>query len=62
METVRIIVEQLVEWSGSLYNSFFDYEKAYDTIDRTTLWKLLRQYGVHEKIDNHTGFLRRTTL
>ncbi|VDP76563.1 unnamed protein product [Schistosoma curassoni] len=29
-----------------------DYEKAFDSVDRTTLWKLLRHYGMLHKIFN----------
>ncbi|VDP42148.1 unnamed protein product [Schistosoma curassoni] len=29
-----------------------DYEKPFDRVDRTTLWKLLRHYGVPQKIVN----------
>ena len=50
--TLRIIVEQSVEWNSSLYVNFIDYEKAFDSVDRRTLWKLLRHYGVPEKIVN----------
>ncbi|VDP52022.1 unnamed protein product [Schistosoma margrebowiei] len=49
---VDIIVEQSIEWNSSLYISFIDYEKAFDSVDRTTLWKLLRHYGVPQKIVN----------
>ncbi|VDP34010.1 unnamed protein product, partial [Schistosoma curassoni] len=28
--TLRIIVEQSVEWNSSLYINFIDYEKAFD--------------------------------
>ncbi|VDP56153.1 unnamed protein product [Schistosoma margrebowiei] len=48
----RIIVEQLIEWNSSLYINFIDYEKVFDSMDRTTLWKLLRYYGVPQKIVN----------
>ncbi|VDP61197.1 unnamed protein product [Schistosoma curassoni] len=44
--TPRIIVEQSLEWNSSLYINFIDYEKAFHSVDRTTLWKLLRHYGV----------------
>ncbi|VDP27560.1 unnamed protein product [Schistosoma mattheei] len=50
--TLRIIVEQSVEWNSSLYINFVDYGNAFDSIDRRTLWKLLRHYGVPEKIVN----------
>ena len=31
---------------------FVDYEKAFDSMDRQTLWKLLRHYGIPVKITN----------
>ena len=48
--TLRIIVEQSLEWNSSLYVNFVDYEKAFDSVDRESLWKILRHYGVPEKI------------
>ena len=48
--TLRIIVEQSIEWNSSLHINFIDYEKAFDSVDRETLWKLMRHYGVPEKI------------
>ena len=48
--TLRIILEQSLEWRTPLYVNFLDYEKAFDSVDRTTLWKLLRHYGVPEKL------------
>ncbi|RTG82230.1 uncharacterized protein DC041_0010142 [Schistosoma bovis] len=50
--TLRIIVEQSVEWNSSLYINFIDYETAFDSVDRRTLLKLLRHYRVPEKIVN----------
>ncbi|VDP49895.1 unnamed protein product [Schistosoma margrebowiei] len=50
--TLWIIVERSFEWNSSLYINFIDYEKALDSVDRTTLWKLLRHYGVPQKIVN----------
>ncbi|VDP36047.1 unnamed protein product [Schistosoma mattheei] len=49
---LRIIVEQSVEWNSSLYINVIDYEKAFDSVDKRTLWKLLQHYGVPEKIVN----------
>ncbi|VDP22530.1 unnamed protein product [Schistosoma margrebowiei] len=48
--TLRIIMEQSIEWNSSLYINFIEYEKAFDSVDRKTLWKLLRYYGVPQKI------------
>ena len=48
--TLRIILEQSCEWNSPLYVNFIDYEKAFDNLDRQSLWKLLRHYGVPEKI------------
>ena len=33
-----------------LYINFIDYEKAFDNVDRETMWKLLRHYGFPKKI------------
>lgn len=52
ISTLRIIVEQSIEWNSSLYINFVDYEKAFDSLDRETLWKLLRHYGVPQKLTN----------
>ena len=48
--TLRIILEQTLEWNSSIYVNFIDFEKAFDSVDWNTLWKLLRHYGVPEKI------------
>ena len=48
--TLRIIVEQSMAFDSSLYINFVDYEKAFDSLDRDTLWKLLQHYGIPEKI------------
>ena len=47
--TLRIIVEQSMEWDSSLYINFVDYEKAFDSLDRDTLWKLLQHCGIPDK-------------
>ncbi|VDP53720.1 unnamed protein product [Schistosoma curassoni] len=48
--TLRIIVEQLIEWDSSLCVNVHEYGKAFDSVDRRTLWDLLRHYGVREMI------------
>ena len=44
--TLRIIIEQSLEWQSPLYMNFIDFQKAFDSIDRETIWKLLQHYGI----------------
>ena len=48
--TLRIIVEQSMEWDSSPYINCVDNEKAFDSLDRDTLWKLLQHYGISDKL------------
>ena len=43
---VCIIVKQSLEWNSPFYINLIDDEKAFDSVDRETMWKLLRHYGV----------------
>jgi len=36
--TLRIIIEQFVEWNSSLYINFVDFEKAFDNVDMERLY------------------------
>ena len=47
--TLRIIIEQSIEWNSPLYINFIDFEKAFDSLDRNTLWQLMAHYGIPEK-------------
>ena len=48
--TLRVIIEHTLEWNSPLYITFVDFEKAFNSVDRTVLWKLLAHYGIPEKI------------
>ena len=50
--TLRIIIEQSLEWNTGLYLVFVDFEKAFDSVDREVIWQILWHYGVPEKIVN----------
>ncbi|XP_055374512.1 uncharacterized protein LOC129607508 [Condylostylus longicornis] len=48
--TLRIIVEQSIEYRTPLYMLFIDYKKAFDTIMRDAIWKALKDRGTPDKI------------
>ena len=48
--TLIIIMEQILMWNTGRYMVFADFEKAFDSVDRKVLWKILRHYGAPEKI------------
>ncbi len=47
---LRNIIEQCLEWNVPLYINFIDFKKAFDSVHRETLWKILHSYGVPPKI------------
>ena len=47
---LRNIIEQSTEWQRQLYINFVDFEKAFDSIHRDSLWRILRAYGIPEEI------------
>ena len=50
ISTMRIIIEQSLEWQSPLYSVFVDFLKAFDSIDRKkTIWKLMQHYGFRPK-------------
>ena len=48
--TLRVIIKQSLEWNFPLDITFVDFEKAFNNVDHTALWKLLAHYGIPEKI------------
>ena len=44
--TLGTIVEQTLEWNSSLYVNFVDFQKAFDSLDRNSLWALMRHYSI----------------
>ena len=48
--TLRHILEQCQEWKTPCYVNFIDFEKAFDSIHRESLWCILRHYGIPCKI------------
>ena len=52
INTVRIIIEQCAAYKQDLHLLFIDFEKAFDSVQRESLWRALRRRGVPEKITN----------
>ena len=50
INTLRIIIEQSVEFRSPIYLLFIDYEKAFDSISRDCIWAEMRNLGVPNKI------------
>ena len=48
--TLRVIVGQSIEWNSSLLDNFIDYQKAFDSMDRAILWKIMRHHGTPGKL------------
>ena len=39
-----------MEWQATLYITFVDFEKAFDSVHRESLWKIMESYGIPCKI------------
>ena len=48
--TLRNIIETCAEWNTPIHINFIDFQKAFDSIHRSTLWKILRSYGIPPKL------------
>ncbi len=48
--TLKCIVELLLCQGRRLFCTFVDYSKAFDSINRATLWKMLFSYGITGKV------------
>ncbi|XP_078352308.1 uncharacterized protein LOC144637002 [Oculina patagonica] len=47
---LRNILEQVNEWSAILYTHFIDFEKAFDSVHRESLWNIMSMYGIPEEL------------
>lgn len=50
INTLRIIIEQSAEYNTPLYLLFVDFERAFDTISRNSMWSALTYKGIPDKI------------
>lgn len=54
---LRQILEQSAEWNTTIYANFIDFEKAFDSLHRDSLWKIMRHYGIPQKLVSITQLL-----
>ena len=47
---LRNILEQANEWRAPIYTHFVDFEKAFDSVHRESLWITMKSYGIAVKI------------
>ena len=47
---LRNILEQANEWRAPIYTHFVDFEKAFDSVHRESLWMIMQSYGIPIKI------------
>ena len=49
---IHWIIEEAREFKKNIYFCFIDYVKAFDCVDHSKLWKILKEMGIP---DHHTG-------
>ena len=47
---LRNSLEQSNEWQSPLIINFIDFQKAFDSVDRNALWRIMELYGIPIKI------------
>ena len=56
---IRWIIDKLREFQKNIYFCFIDYAKAFDCVDHSKLWKILKEMGI---LDHLTCLLRNLCL
>ena len=47
---IRWIMEKAREFKKNIYFCFIDYAKAFDCVDHSKLWKILREMGIPDHL------------
>ena len=48
--TSRQIMEQSNEWNATVHANLIDFAKAFGSIHRPTIWKIMTHFGIPDKI------------
>ena len=46
----RNIIEQVNEWQATFYAHFVDFQKAFDSVHRKGLWRMMKVYSIPDKL------------
>jgi hypothetical protein len=46
INTLRLILEQNIEWNTTLYSTFIDFEQAFDSLEHKNMWKVMAKYRI----------------
>ena len=52
---IHWIVEKAREFQKNIYFCFIDYAKAFDCVDHSKLWKILKEMGTPDHLTCYTG-------
>ena len=47
---IRWIIEKAREFQKNIYFCFIDYAKAFDCVDHSQLWKILKEMGISDHL------------
>ena len=47
---LRNILKQVNKWQATLYTHFIDFEKAFDSIHREGMWRIIKDCGFPNKL------------
>ena len=50
---IRWIIEKASEFQKNIYFCFIDYAKAFDCVDHSKLWKILKEMGIPDHLTCH---------
>ena len=50
--TLRNIIEQCIEFQPPVFINFIDYQKAFDSVHRESLWHIARSYDIPQQYIN----------
>ena len=50
MANIHWIIEKAREFQKNIYYCFIDYTKAFDCVDHSKLWKILKKMGIPDHL------------